>query len=302
MAAEKRMISRAVITSDEFLELSFEAQALYFQLTIEADNFGFVAGVNRIVRGAGAKIEALNELERSFFVLRFGSGVIVVRHWLVANFGDGFSKPDRTITTQYIDELRQLDVDPMGAYLLMDSRRTPDGLQTDSAGTPIVIVNTYSSSIQYKAKQYINKVLAMQAQNKAIAESMSTSMSTSTANDDTDGSGEQNPGNGSTPAVDEKGSEKGTISQRIRDAVETYWPGPVTQSLFDLICRYQVYAGFGDDLIIFAMMKVQAMEPSKPEGYLATVLKSYRERGFTTAEEARIAEVERYEERQEADC
>ena len=46
--AEKRMFSREVVESDDFLELPLSAQGLYLHICMEADDDGFVNNANRI--------------------------------------------------------------------------------------------------------------------------------------------------------------------------------------------------------------------------------------------------------------
>lgn len=121
--ATRRMIAKQVISSDEYLSLSFDAQALYIQLTIDADEFGFTTGVNRIRRSIGADATSVDELEREQFIIRFESGAVVIRHWFLANFGLEFNKSKkekRSLSTIYLRELSKLDIDEDGAYILSD--------------------------------------------------------------------------------------------------------------------------------------------------------------------------------------
>lgn len=150
--AERRMISASVIQSDDFLDLSFEAQALYFQLIMSADNFGFVSGVKRLVRGVGVSENALEALKNERFILAFDSGVIVISHWFVANWGNDFSKGDRVVKTVYLDELSMLDVDSMGAYV-----RKGDDISIRQCGG--------QDSIQSKVREYIKKLLPQNESN-----------------------------------------------------------------------------------------------------------------------------------------
>jgi len=109
------MIHRSVVCSDEYTELSYEAQALYIQLTIEADSFGFVGGIKKIMRSIGVGPDALEELVKARFVLRFDSGVFVIRHWMV---GNGAFKNDRGYEAKYPKELAQLFVDYDLTYVI----------------------------------------------------------------------------------------------------------------------------------------------------------------------------------------
>ncbi len=115
--AVRRMIHKDVICSDAFIDLSFEAQALFFQLQIEADEFGFVSAPKKVMRTIGAGVDALNEIIDSGFAYRFDSGVIVLRHWNVANS----RKNDRTHTTAFQNELHMLKQDDNNVYWLLES-------------------------------------------------------------------------------------------------------------------------------------------------------------------------------------
>lgn len=53
--AHRRMLAIAIIDSDTFLEMSPSAQALYFHLTMRADDDGFVNSPKKIQRIVGAK-------------------------------------------------------------------------------------------------------------------------------------------------------------------------------------------------------------------------------------------------------
>lgn len=51
--AARRMFSREILESDAFLSLSFEAQCLYVQMSLSADDSGFSASPRRICRIGG---------------------------------------------------------------------------------------------------------------------------------------------------------------------------------------------------------------------------------------------------------
>ena len=76
--AVRRMIHKDVICSDAFIDMSFEAQALFFQLQIEADEFGFVSAPKKVMRTIGSGVDALNEIIDSGFAYRFDSQVLGV--------------------------------------------------------------------------------------------------------------------------------------------------------------------------------------------------------------------------------
>ena len=79
--AKRRMFSSDVVSSDSFIDMSHNAQLLYFHLSINADNEGFVNNPKTIIRTIGIEKECLNELIDSRFIIPFDSGVMVITHW-----------------------------------------------------------------------------------------------------------------------------------------------------------------------------------------------------------------------------
>lgn len=94
--ASRRMFSRDVLGSDAFAELPFEAQALYVQLSLDADDWGFVTSPKRVQRSMGASKRALDALTSAGFVLAFGSGAVAIAHWWANNsIAESRRKPTR---------------------------------------------------------------------------------------------------------------------------------------------------------------------------------------------------------------
>lgn len=110
--AVRRMISREVICSDEFVEMSFVSQALYYQMLINADDDGFVSNPKQITRSIGATEEAMQELMSNNFIIQFKSGIIVLRHWLSQNK----VQADRYKPTKFTVEREQLSVNGAKEY------------------------------------------------------------------------------------------------------------------------------------------------------------------------------------------
>lgn len=110
--AERRMYHRAVICSDAFIEMSFEAQALFQQLQIEGNEYGFVSGVKKVMRTIGASEEAMKELIDAGFVYRFDSGIVLMRHWDVANH----RKNDRENPIAFPEEYALVEQDGNKVY------------------------------------------------------------------------------------------------------------------------------------------------------------------------------------------
>lgn len=145
--ADRRMFHKNVVESDAFLDMPTSAQALYFHIGMYADDDGFVNGPRRIVRLIGASNEDLQLLIDNRFLLAFANGVVVIKHWRMANS----LKNDRAKMPQYpelaagiyIKENRSYTDHPAeGAVSLlehkqryMESRRNPNGIPSEGKGT-----------------------------------------------------------------------------------------------------------------------------------------------------------------------
>ena len=136
--ATRRMISAEVICSDEFYELSHAAQALYFQLNVEADDDGFVARTKMITRCVGCTEDDLKDLEAHDFIIRFPNGITVITDWFRQNTLRG----DRYHETAYQDLRRQLHLDEKSKKYVLVSKlattRQPHGNQMEPEGKPLV--------------------------------------------------------------------------------------------------------------------------------------------------------------------
>ena len=131
--AEKRMFSSNVIDSDAFLDMSPTARLLYYDMGMRADDDGFIDSPKKIMRIIGASDSDLKELIDNEFVLRFDSGVIVIRHWYVNNR----VRRDTYHETIYTEEKSRLFMEKNNVYQLRNDSVT-DTLQTrDEIGSQI---------------------------------------------------------------------------------------------------------------------------------------------------------------------
>ena len=131
--AEKRMFSSNVIDSDAFLDMSPTARLLYYDMGMRADDDGFIDSPKKIMRIIGASDSDLKELIDNGFVLRFESGVIVIRHWYVNNR----VRRDTYHETIYTEEKSRLLLEKNNVYQLRNDSVT-DTLQTrDKIGSQI---------------------------------------------------------------------------------------------------------------------------------------------------------------------
>lgn len=106
--AERRMFSKVVIDSDTFLDMPLSAQALYFHLSMRADDDGFVSSPKRIQTYIGASTDDLKILLAKYFLIPFESGVVVIKHWKVHNY----IQKDRYKETYYQAEKALLEETP----------------------------------------------------------------------------------------------------------------------------------------------------------------------------------------------
>ena len=132
--AKKRMFSLGVLDTDAFLDMPLSAQALYFHLSLRADDDGFIGNPKRITQNVGASLDDLRILIAKRFVLTFEDGVIVIKHWRMHNT----IKKDRYTATNYSEDLKLLNIKENGAYTFredcgaqLENKWSADGAQME---------------------------------------------------------------------------------------------------------------------------------------------------------------------------
>ena len=145
--AERRMFAKTIIDSDAFLDMPLSAQALYFHLSMRADDDGFVNNPKKIQRMIGASDDDCRLLVSKRFVLAFESGVIVIKHWRIHNY----IRNDRYKETVYIKEKSGLMLDKNNAYTEVDTNGIPTVDQTETQ------VRLGKDSIEIEEKENIIK-------------------------------------------------------------------------------------------------------------------------------------------------
>jgi len=114
---ERRMFSMQIVDSDAFLDMPLSSQALYFHLSMRADDDGFVGNGRKIIRAVGCNQDDLKLLFAKNFVIPFEDGVCVIKHWRIHNY----IRTDRKKDTAYIEHLEKLDTKEKGSYTLKKS-------------------------------------------------------------------------------------------------------------------------------------------------------------------------------------
>jgi len=115
--ADKRMFSKTIIDSDAFLDMPLSTQALYFHLSMRADDEGFINNPRKIQRMIGSNEDDLTLLTVKRFLITFESGVIVIKHWRIHNY----IQSDRFKETVYLEEKSQLKVKENKSYTFLDT-------------------------------------------------------------------------------------------------------------------------------------------------------------------------------------
>lgn len=118
--AQRRMLSQQVGHSGEYLSLSYQAQSLYTQLWLIADDDGFIKDKTSSCRLSGTGENEIIELIDAGFIYRFDSGVIVIRHWKINNQ----IQKDRYHPTVFVKEAKQVKEDENRYYYLSDTKST----------------------------------------------------------------------------------------------------------------------------------------------------------------------------------
>jgi hypothetical protein len=125
------MFTKRVTDDDHFMGLSASAQALYLHLSMAADDDGFCNQVAVCMFKAHASTSDLEALLSNRYLYQFDNGVIVIKHWRMANA----LRKDRYTPTVFQEELAHLQIKDNGAYTLV-AERLPDGCQVVAACLP----------------------------------------------------------------------------------------------------------------------------------------------------------------------
>lgn len=132
--AERRMFAKTIIGSDAFLDMPQSTQALYFHLSMRADDDGFVNSPKSIMRLVGCKDDDLRILCSKKFIIPFDSGIVVIKHWKIHNY----IAKDRYTETKYKKERDSLSIDENGSYTnciqIVDESETQGRLGKDRIG------------------------------------------------------------------------------------------------------------------------------------------------------------------------
>ena len=115
--AERRMFAKTIIDSDAFLDMPLSTQALYFHLSMRADDDGFINNPKKIQRIIGSSDDDAKLLVLKKFIIPFESGVVVIKHWKIHNY----IQKDRYKETLYKEEKALLSIKENKSYTLEEN-------------------------------------------------------------------------------------------------------------------------------------------------------------------------------------
>lgn len=120
--AERRMFAKTIIDSDAFLDMPLSTQALYFHLSMRADDDGFLNNAKKIQRMLGCADDDYKILLAKNFIIPFELGICVIKHWRVHNL----IQKDRYKETVYTEHKDKLSLKNNNVYT-MDTECIQDG-------------------------------------------------------------------------------------------------------------------------------------------------------------------------------
>jgi hypothetical protein len=134
--AERRMFAKTIVDSDDFLEMPLSTQALYFHLSIRADDDGFLNNPNKIMKNIGANKNDYDVLISKRYIIIFPDGICVIRHWKIHNY----IQTDRYKETLYTEEKSMLVIKKNRPYTLVDTNCIQNVYSLDTMDTQVRLV------------------------------------------------------------------------------------------------------------------------------------------------------------------
>lgn len=279
--ALRRMVHSDVICCDAFLDLDFESQALFFQLQIKADEYGFVQSPRSTLRMMGASAESLEALIRSGFVIRFHSGIIVMTHWNMANT----RRADREAKIRFPEEYSRLQVDKTGVYSMRDDNGMTAGTQWDDSG-----MFSISSSLSHSVSPSLNP-----AEAEAVDASSASSSASGTASVRGNARARVREGESPDDDTDQAAEDNVTYEEyfertfpRLLKKLLGWWTGFREISVREI--REYLSKGISPELLLWAASHAVDAGAASPRSYLRCVLEDKQEIDAVTL--ARLLEVE----------
>ena len=154
--AQKRMFDRAIIDTDNFMDMPISSKALYFLLGTDADDEGFVSP-RKIIRIHGGTDDDVKLLSAKGFVIPFESGVVVITDCNSNNY----LQKNRIKPTIHKKERKKLKLTDDSKYELNngltsieESRVEQSSIEQSSIGESNKKINTQSIN-----KEFFNNII-----------------------------------------------------------------------------------------------------------------------------------------------
>ena len=112
------MFTLDVVDQPQFLDMPATSRCLYYELGMRADDDGFIGNISRLLAWLNASPDDLRILVAKGYLIKFDSGVIVIRDWLQHNTIKG----DRYHPTVY-DEKALLTINTKKSYVLISGTK-----------------------------------------------------------------------------------------------------------------------------------------------------------------------------------
>lgn len=152
--AERRMFAKTIIDSDAFLDMPLSTQALYFHLSMRADDDGFINNPKKIQRMVGGVDDDLKLLIAKRFIIPFESGIVVIKHWKIHNY----IQKDRYKPTVYKEERSRLTQKENGAYTECIQYCIQDGYTTETQDRVSIEKEKETEKIYCAVIEHLNRV------------------------------------------------------------------------------------------------------------------------------------------------
>ena len=127
------MFAKTIIDSDAFLDMPMSARLLYYDLSMRADDDGFVNSPKKIMRMIGATQDDLTILGLRKFIIPFDNGVVVIKHWYIHNY----IRKDTYNETPYKEQKELLEFDENKSYRLRGNMDTERIQSVDGSSTQV---------------------------------------------------------------------------------------------------------------------------------------------------------------------
>lgn len=160
--AERRMFAKTIIDSDAFLDMPMSARLLYYDLSMRADDDGFVNSPKKIMRMVGATEDDLRILVVRKFIIPFDNGIVVIKHWYIHNY----IRKDTYNETPYKEQKELLEFDENKSYRLrdlsesqlpVDEPLTQVSIGKDSIGKDNINNKRFTPPTLEEVKEYCNE-------------------------------------------------------------------------------------------------------------------------------------------------